>query len=155
MQTFTLVLFGASGDLTRRMVMPVIFRLARRGLLSPQFHVIGYARSAVTDDAFRARMRDAVTREARPGDEAAWTGFANRVSYLAGECDGDARRGYAELAHRLDRLDHGTGTGAGQEDRKPRVVRFSRQSGPLPRASRQPASDHRRDSSRMDVTPVQ
>ena len=56
----TLVLFGASGDLTQQMVMPAIARLMRRGLLSPACRVIGYARSPMTDDGFRARMRTAV-----------------------------------------------------------------------------------------------
>ena len=63
MEPCTLVLFGASGDLAQRMVMPAIFRLARRGLLSPEFRLIGYARSKMTDDEFRARMREAVMRE--------------------------------------------------------------------------------------------
>ena len=67
MESCTLVLFGASGDLTQRMIMPAIFRLARRGLLSPEFRLIGYARSEMTDDEFRARMRKAVMREARSG----------------------------------------------------------------------------------------
>lgn len=56
-EPFTLVLFGASGDLAQRMIMPAIFRLARRGLLSPEFCLVGYARSKMTDDEFRARMR--------------------------------------------------------------------------------------------------
>jgi glucose-6-phosphate 1-dehydrogenase len=107
----TLVLFGASGDLTQRMVMPAIFRLARRGLLSPEFHLIGYARSEMTDDEFRARMRKAVMREAGAGDEQAWTEFAANLSYLSAEYDGDDLQGYAELARRFEMLDGGTGAG--------------------------------------------
>ncbi len=103
-EPFTLVLFGASGDLTQRMVMPAIFRLARRGLLSPQFRLIGYARSALSDDAFRARMRKAALREPEAGDEAAWPEFAARLSYLPAEYDGDDLQGYAELARKLERL---------------------------------------------------
>ena len=86
----TLVLFGASGDLTQRMVMPAIFRLARRGLLSPEFRLIGYARSKMTDDEFRERMRKAVMREAGAGDEQAWPEFAAHLSYVSAEYDGDA-----------------------------------------------------------------
>lgn len=108
----TLVLFGASGDLTQRMVMPAIFRLARRGVLSPEFRVIGYARTQMTDDEFRARMRKAVMREPREGDEQAWTDFAARLSYLPAQYDGDDLQGYAELAHRFEQLDRGTGAGA-------------------------------------------
>jgi glucose-6-phosphate 1-dehydrogenase len=69
MESCTIVLFGASGDLTQRMVMPAIFRLARRGLLSPEFRLIGYARTKMTDDEFRARMRKAVMRERALRDE--------------------------------------------------------------------------------------
>ena len=108
----TLVLFGASGDLTQRMVMPAIFRLARRGLLSPEFRLIGYARTQMTDDEFRARMRKAVMREPREGDERAWKDFAAHLSYLPAQYDGDDLQGYAELGHRFEQLDRGTGAGA-------------------------------------------
>ena len=112
MESCTLILFGASGDLTQRMVMPAIFRLARRGFLSPEFRVIGYARSEMTDDEFRAKMRKAVMREASAGDEAAWSDFAARLSYIAAEYDGNDLRGYAELARRFQQSDRGTGAGA-------------------------------------------
>ena len=108
----TIVLFGASGDLTKRMVMPAIFRLARRGLLSPEFRVMGFARTAMTDDAFRALMRTAVLREPRAGDEAAWDDFASRLSYVAAEYDDATLAGYAELARRFEQRDGGTGAGA-------------------------------------------
>ena len=112
MESCTLVLFGASGDLTQRMVMPAIFRLARRGLLSPEFRLIGYARSKMTDDEFRAQMRKVVMRDASAGDEAAWTDFAARLSYIPAEYDGDDLKGYAELARRFEMFDRGTGAGA-------------------------------------------
>jgi glucose-6-phosphate 1-dehydrogenase len=102
----TLVLFGASGDLAQRMVMPAIFRLVRRGLLSPDFRLIGYARSDMTDDAFRARMKLAVMKDAKPGDEAAWDQFASRLSYIAAEYDGDLR-GYTELSRWLEQPEPG------------------------------------------------
>jgi glucose-6-phosphate 1-dehydrogenase len=105
----TLVLFGASGDLTQRMVMPAIFRLARRGVLSPEFRLIGYARTQMTDDEFRTLMRKAVMREPQEGDEQAWTDFAARLSYLPAQYDGDDLQGYAELARRFEQLERGTG----------------------------------------------
>lgn len=108
----TLVLFGASGDLTQRMVMPAIFNLVRRGLLSPACRVIGYARSPMTDEEFRARMRTAVLQEAGAGDEASWTAFAARVSYIAAEYDGDDVQGYAEVARRVTAFDRDGGAGA-------------------------------------------
>lgn len=105
----TLVLFGASGDLAQRMVVPAIFRLARRGLLSPEFRLIGYARSKMTDEEFRQRMRKAVMREASTDDKAAWTDFAARLSYIPAEYDGDDLLGYAELTRRFETLDGGAG----------------------------------------------
>ena len=111
MESCTFVLFGASGDLTKRMVMPAIFRLARRGLLSPAFRLIGYARTELTDDAFRALMRKAVLREPADGDEAAWSAFAERLSYIVAEYDSSDLQGYTELARRFEQLDRGTGAG--------------------------------------------
>jgi len=108
----TLVLFGASGDLIQRMVMPAIFRLVRRGLISPEFRLIGFARKAMTNDEFRARMRNAVMRDPGAGDEAAWPDFAARLTYITAEFDGDNLQGYAQLARRLEQLDRGTAAGA-------------------------------------------
>ena len=105
----TLVLFGASGDLTQRMVMPAIFRLARRGLLSADFRLIGYARSGLTDDGFRAQMREAVMREPKDGDEAAWAEFAARLSYITAEYDGEDVQGYAELERGLESFGRSAG----------------------------------------------
>ena len=109
MEPCTLALFGASGDLTQRMIMPAIFRLARRGLLSPQFRLIGYARSRMTDDEFRERMRDAVMRDARAGDEQAWPEFAARLSYISAAYDGDDSQGYAQLARKFEEGERETG----------------------------------------------
>ncbi|MEO6061146.1 MAG: glucose-6-phosphate dehydrogenase [Thermoflexales bacterium] len=111
-EPFTLVLFGASGDLTQRLVMPAIFRLARRGLLSPKSRVIGYARSKLTDNEFRERMREAVLRDAKAGDEKAWAAFAARLSYLSAAYDGDDLQGYAELTRRFEQGERETGTGS-------------------------------------------
>lgn len=112
MESCTLVLFGASGDLMQRMVMPAIFRLARRGLISPDVRVIGYARSQMTDDEFRDRMRTSVQPGKGADDEAAWTDFAARLSYIAAPYDGTDLGGYAKLASRFEQLDRGTGVGA-------------------------------------------
>jgi glucose-6-phosphate 1-dehydrogenase len=107
----TIVLFGASGDLTQRMVMPAIFRLVRRGLLPPAFRLIGYARSQMTDEAFRTRMRAAVLQNATGDDKAAWADFAARLSYVSGQYDGDHQDGFANLSRSLQRLDEETGAG--------------------------------------------
>jgi len=108
----TMVLFGASGDLTQRMIMPAIFHLAQRGLLSPKFRLIGYARTRMSDDEFRALMQKAVMRGAEAGSKAAWADFAARLSYIPAEYDGDDLQGYEQLAHKFKQLGHGTGSGA-------------------------------------------
>ena len=111
MESCTIVLFGASGDLTQRMVMPAIFRLSRRGLLPAEFRLIGYARTRMTDDEFRLLMRTAVMREPRAGDEAAWADFAARLSYVAAEYDDKGLEGYATLARRFEEFAVGTAAG--------------------------------------------
>ena len=112
MESCTIVLFGASGDLTKRMVLPAIFRLVRRGLLPPEFRLIGFSRTKLTDDEFRTLMRAAVLREPKDGDEAAWNDFAARLSYITAEYDDEKLEGYAELSRRFESLDGGTGAGA-------------------------------------------
>ncbi len=79
-QACTMVMFGASGDLAQRMVVPAIVRLSQCGLLSPDFRLIGYARSKMTDDGFRERMRQAVMRVGGEGNEKAWPEFAACLS---------------------------------------------------------------------------
>ena len=60
-----LVIFGASGDLTQRKLMPALYSLAFRRLLPERFAVVGAARSKESDDDFRERMKEAVQRYAR------------------------------------------------------------------------------------------
>ncbi|HXE30696.1 MAG TPA: glucose-6-phosphate dehydrogenase [Terriglobales bacterium] len=89
----TLVIFGASGDLTRRKLMPAIYALARMQRLSPAFHVIGVANSDWSSEQFRAEMRKGTTEFASPDDRmgtddsASWDAFAGRMQYLSGEFD--------------------------------------------------------------------
>ena len=63
----TLVIFGASGDLTRRKLLPAIYRLARRGRLPAQFAVIGISRTPMADEAFRTQFRDSLKEFAGSG----------------------------------------------------------------------------------------
>ena len=55
-----MVIFGASGDLTRRKLIPALYRLESAGLLADEFTITGFARRRMEPDEFRARMRDAV-----------------------------------------------------------------------------------------------
>jgi glucose-6-phosphate 1-dehydrogenase len=79
-----IVLFGATGDLAKRELLPGLFHLAKAGLLPARYRIIGSARSALTDDEFRQHTKDAVAEFglAEPTGEA-WHEFANSLSYGA------------------------------------------------------------------------
>jgi glucose-6-phosphate 1-dehydrogenase len=101
---FTLVIFGASGDLAHRKLMPAVFGLFADGLLPPGFAVVGFARTAKTDQGFRDEMREAVAASARGSslDAEKWTGFAARLFYHQGDYGDTAA--YAALEARLQTL---------------------------------------------------
>ena len=78
------VLFGATGDLARRMVLPAFFRLACEGLLPRQWLLVGDGRGDAAHDSFRARVHDALTKLGpEPGQEE-WDAFAERVFFAGG-----------------------------------------------------------------------
>jgi glucose-6-phosphate 1-dehydrogenase len=79
---FCLVIFGASGDLTKRKILPAVFRLYRYKFLPERFFVLGAARTNMDDNAFRQRMQEAV-KEALPNDysQDVWDKFAERLCY--------------------------------------------------------------------------
>ncbi len=78
-----IAIFGASGDLTARKLIPALFRLWTEGFLSGRAPIVGVARREKTDDQFRAEMADAVKEEAPPGSftDQKWTEFARRLFY--------------------------------------------------------------------------
>jgi glucose-6-phosphate 1-dehydrogenase len=79
-----LVIFGASGDLTRRKLFPAIWSLAVRDLLPERFAIVGVARSEETDAEFRSNMKEAVREFAHdPLDERLWKRLAARMRYVA------------------------------------------------------------------------
>src|SRR5262245_8163887 len=81
-----LVIFGASGDLTRRKLFPALYSLAYRRLLPEQFAVVGVARSAMTDDEFRERMQSGVKQFGRDEyREDVWKPFAAGIRYVSTE----------------------------------------------------------------------
>ncbi len=97
-EPLSIVVFGATGDLTRRKLMPALFRLFREGLLPDEFEIVGFAREPWTADEFRARMRDAVLGADTPLDDG-WESFAERLRYVGSSFE--EREGFAELASRL------------------------------------------------------
>lgn len=81
-----IVIFGATGDLTRRMIVPALFNLQQRGLLPDDFAIVGFSRSKWDTEVFRAEMESAV-REfagAAPWDAESWEKFAKRLYYISG-----------------------------------------------------------------------
>jgi glucose-6-phosphate 1-dehydrogenase len=76
-----LVIFGASGDLTKRKLIPALYNLALEKCLPERFAVVGYARSEMTHEAFRQKMREDVKEFSRTGlqDEAVWQQFASTL----------------------------------------------------------------------------
>src|SRR6266511_3038751 len=78
------VIFGASGDLTRRKLIPALYNLALERRLPERFAVIGYARSEMTHEVFRSKMREAVSQFSRTGlkDEAVWNDFAANLYFI-------------------------------------------------------------------------
>ncbi|HVL27406.1 MAG TPA: glucose-6-phosphate dehydrogenase [Acidimicrobiales bacterium] len=108
-----LVVFGASGDLTSRKLMPAIEQLAVRRLLPAAFAVVGVARTEMDDDDFRERMRTTVEKMGGGGDEAkhVWDAFAGSGAfrYVAGDYADPST--YEQLKGVLDELDRDRGTG--------------------------------------------
>jgi glucose-6-phosphate 1-dehydrogenase len=106
-----LVIFGASGDLTQRKLVPGLYSLAHDGLLPSGQTIIGFARAAVTDEEFRATMKEACNQHARtrPVDEAVWESFSRGLFYVQGEF-GDPSA-YDRLRERMVEFDASRGTG--------------------------------------------
>jgi glucose-6-phosphate 1-dehydrogenase len=109
-----LVIFGASGDLTRRTLLPAVYNLGLSRLLPSSFAVVGVARRQMDDEEFATEMRDAVAKHSRrqPVDEAAWIDLAQGMRWVAGTFEDEAT--YAALATELARLDRERGTRGGR-----------------------------------------
>ncbi len=103
------VIFGASGDLTKRKLLPALFGLFRRELMPEAFFVLGCARTQMTDDEFRASVREAISQAAADAQASDHDAFVQRCHYVHG--DYKTQQLYAELSRRIRRLeiDHETG----------------------------------------------
>ena len=103
------VLFGATGDLTRRKIVPALFSLHQQGLLPEKFVVVAFARRDKDDASFRNELRAAVQEFAPQlkAESAAWDEFAANIFYLRSTLDDPA--GYERLAARLAELDRERG----------------------------------------------
>lgn len=98
------VIFGANGDLTKRKLLPALYRLAQERRLPPSFAILGLSRTAMTDDRFREKMRDGVEKflEDSPFDTELWNSFAQGLFYVDGDLG--AAETYQKLSARLGEI---------------------------------------------------
>ncbi len=106
----SLVIFGVTGDLSRKKLMPAVYDLANRGLLPPGFSLVGFARRDWADQDFGREVHDAVRQYARtPFREATWRQLSQGFRFVPGEfSDDDA---FDRLAETVRSLDEQQGTG--------------------------------------------
>jgi glucose-6-phosphate 1-dehydrogenase len=105
-----LVIFGATGDLTHRKLIPALCNLAHEGQLPAAFAIVGFARRPKTHEQFRAELKEAAQKFSRfnPVNPAVWDSFAQGIFYHQAEFS-DAG-GYARLNELLQKLDRERGT---------------------------------------------
>lgn len=105
-----IVIFGASGDLTRRKLVPALYHLQLARMLAPGSAIVGFARKDVGVEEFRKEQREATAQFARskPVDAEAWASFEPSLSYVHGTFDDP--EAYARLKTHLEQLDATAGT---------------------------------------------
>ncbi|HYF65282.1 MAG TPA: glucose-6-phosphate dehydrogenase [Herpetosiphonaceae bacterium] len=106
----TVVIFGATGDLTARKLLPALYNLAKEGMVPGNIALVGVGRRPWSDDDFRAEMRRSADQHSRslPVNEEVWQNFAGGLFWVGGEFTD--RAAYAALAERLAEIDASRGT---------------------------------------------
>ena len=101
LDTCSIVIFGASGDLTARKLIPALYHLFKENQMPATFRVVGFARREKTDAVWRQELRAALDQFSRthPVDNAVWAAFADNIFYCVGDLTDDAA--YAKLEARL------------------------------------------------------
>lgn len=108
-QPCNVVIFGASGDLTYRKLIPALYNIAVDGDLPAALSIVGFARREKTDEEFRNELEDALKKFSRQGlNEQVWSNLGPRIFYHRSEFGND--EGYRTLAERLNKLDEEHGT---------------------------------------------
>lgn len=104
-ETSSFIIFGASGDLTHRKLIPALYNLACSDLLPKDFIVIGFAVTPMDDNSFREEMRKSVqeSKEANPFDPKVWDEFAKGLYYIT--ADFLSPEGYIKLKERLEEIE--------------------------------------------------
>lgn len=102
----SLVIFGASGDLTQRMLIPALLSLYGKGRLPSQFNIVGLAWTEFSDEAFRDHLRRGIkTLAPEKFDEEAWASFSRRLWYVTGSFTEE--QAYLALKQKLEELESG------------------------------------------------
>jgi len=102
----TMVIFGATGDLTKRKLFPALYQLAAEHLLAPRFAVLAVGREAsITDEEFRTRMREALREsdEVKRVDEDVWKEFEKHIFFVGGDATDAAA--YEGIKKKLDEIE--------------------------------------------------
>ena len=104
------VIFGASGDLAKRKLIPALYRLVQERLLPAEFAIIGLGRTSMSDDEFRDKMKSSVQEfsESKSVDEEVWRSFAQGIRYLPSNINNPDD--YAKLGELLGEVDAERGT---------------------------------------------
>lgn len=99
------VIFGASGDLSRRKLLPALYRLFYERRIPPNFAVVGSSRTPMSDDQFRERMKESVSKflEDAPFDEDVWRSFAQSLFYVPGDLN--KPESYEDIRRKLDEVE--------------------------------------------------
>ncbi|MET0801288.1 MAG: glucose-6-phosphate dehydrogenase [Actinomycetota bacterium] len=104
-----IVVFGASGDLATKKIIPALYNLAVRGMLPASYCVIGFAMSDWDDDEFRSHARASIEAHSRTRlDEAVWKPFAASLSFISGTAEDEEALG--RLRRSLEEVDDDLGT---------------------------------------------
>jgi glucose-6-phosphate 1-dehydrogenase len=108
-----IVIFGASGDLAKRKLIPAIYDMAREKLLNEKSYIVGYSRSPMSDEQFRTEWRQAIEQFARskPIDQAIWKSLEPRIYYT--QADYGSPEDHARVGATLSRLDAKFGNTSG------------------------------------------
>src|SRR5262245_29067186 len=106
-----MVIFGATGDLTSRKLVPALYNLALDEQLPRSFNVIGLARREWTDDVFRQEMLKGINDHSRrrPAEPTVWEGFSRSLRFLSSSFEDPA--GYKALGKLLDDIEKESGSG--------------------------------------------
>ena len=102
---FVMVVFGATGDLTQRKLLPALFHLYQKQALPKHFYLVGFSRRAYSTEQFKEFLKAALQKyyTKHAFNETAWTDFSGRIYYQQGEFEEE--QGYRDLIVKLAEFD--------------------------------------------------